>query len=131
MSNPGILQNARPAIIVCTRDRQRATAFYRDILGLPLESENGFAAIFRTGGVTLRLSLVADFVPHGHTILGFVVADVPAAVRALGEKGVAFQQVPRLQQDELGIWTAPGGTPSVAWLADPDGNLLSISNVES
>ena len=31
-----------------------------------------------------------------------------------------------LKQDELGIWTAPGGT-RVAWFKDPDGNLLSIS----
>lgn len=129
MSDTGILQNAQPTIVICTKDRARATAFYRDILGLSLDSEDHFAAVFRTGGITLRLSLVPDFVPHGHTILGFRVQDVRGTVQALREKGVAFQQIPRLKQDELGIWTAPGGTPSVAWLADPDGNLLSISNV--
>jgi len=130
MSDTGILQNAQPTIIVCTRDRQRATTFYRDILGLRLESEDDFATIFRTGGITLRLSLVADFVPHEHTILGFVVEDVPATVEALRQKGVTFQRFPRLKQDEVGIWTAPGGTPTVAWLQDPDGNLLSISNIK-
>jgi hypothetical protein len=26
----GILEAAKPAIIICTRDRSRATAFYRD-----------------------------------------------------------------------------------------------------
>jgi len=129
VTDTGILQNAQPAIIICTRDRARATAFYRDILGLTFESEDNFAAIFGTGGVTLRLSLVPDFVPHGHTILGFRVQDVRGTVQALQQKGVTFQRVPHLKQDDLGIWTAPGGSPSVAWLADPDGNLLSISNV--
>jgi hypothetical protein len=30
-------------------------------------------------------------------------------------------------QDELGIWTAPGGQAKVAWFADQDGNVLSVS----
>jgi catechol 2,3-dioxygenase-like lactoylglutathione lyase family enzyme len=124
----GILQNAKPAIIICTRDRERATRFYRDTLGLQLDSEDKFAAIFRAGEVTLRLSLVQDFVPHGHTVLGFLVSDVSATVQALRDRGVAFERIPRLEQDELGVWTAPGGAPRVAWFADPDGNLLSVSN---
>jgi predicted enzyme related to lactoylglutathione lyase len=125
----GILEDAKPAIIICTRDRARATAFYRDVLGLKFESEDNVATIFQTGGVTLRVSLVADFAAHGHTILGFRVTDVKATVAALREKGVAFNRYGHMKQDELGIWTAPGGTVSVAWLTDPDGNVLSVSNV--
>jgi catechol 2,3-dioxygenase-like lactoylglutathione lyase family enzyme len=124
----GILETAKPAIIICTRDRARATAFYRDTLGLTLDHEDDFAAVFNTGGVTLRVSAVPDFTPHEHTILGFHVADVSAAVQALREKGVAFNLYPRFRQDELGIWTAPGGSVKVAWLKDPDGNVLSVTN---
>ncbi len=54
----GILEFAKPAIIICTRDRAQATSFYRDMLGLPLAHEDNFAAVFQTGGVTLRVSLV-------------------------------------------------------------------------
>lgn len=125
----GILEAATPAIIICTRDRARATVFYRDTLGLKLTHEDNFAAIFATGGVTLRISLVPDFVPHQHTILGFRVSDVPAIVKALRENGVSFESVPKLKQDQLGIWTAPGGALQVAWLKDPDGNMLSVTNV--
>lgn len=125
----GILETAAPAIIICTRDRARATAFYRDTLGLALAQEDNFAAIFNTGGVTLRLSLVADFMPHGHTILGFRVEDVEGTARALQEKGVTFEAVPKLKQDDLRIWTAPGGKIKVGWFKDPDGNLLSVTNV--
>jgi catechol 2,3-dioxygenase-like lactoylglutathione lyase family enzyme len=124
----GILESAKPAIVICTRDRARATGFYRDTLGLALVYEDNFAAVFNIGGVTLRLSLVADFTPHEHTILGFHVPDVPATVKALYEKGVTFNRYPRFTQDELGIWSAPGGTVRVAWLKDPDGNLLSVTN---
>ena len=76
----GILETAKPAIVICTRDRARATAFYRDTLGLTLAHEDKFAAVFNTGGVTLRISTVADFTPHEHTILGFNVPDVAATV---------------------------------------------------
>ena len=124
----GILESAKPAIIICTRDRSRATPFYRDTLGLTLAYEDNFAAVFSIGGVTLRISTVADFVPHEHTILGFRVPDVLATVQALREKGVTFQIYPHMRQDELGILTVPGGTVRVAWFKDPDGNVLSVTN---
>ena len=124
----GILAAAKPAIVICTRDRARATAFYRDTLGLELAYEDNFASVFNIGGITLRVSLVADFVAHEHTILGFGVADVAAAVLALREKGVAFNIYPGFKQDGLGILTVPGGNVRVAWLKDPDGNVLSVTN---
>jgi catechol 2,3-dioxygenase-like lactoylglutathione lyase family enzyme len=124
----GILEVAKPATVICTRDRARATAFYRDTLGLTAVSEGRFAAVFSVSGATLRVSTVADFTPHEHTILGFQVPDVGATVRALREKGVAFEIYPHFRQDELGIWTAPGGTVRVAWFKDPDGNVLSVTN---
>jgi catechol 2,3-dioxygenase-like lactoylglutathione lyase family enzyme len=124
----GILEAAKPAIIICTRDRARATMFYRDTLGLPLASEDNFASIFNIGGVTLRVSTVPDFTPHQHTILGFRVEDVPATVKALRQKGMAFNIYPQFHQDELGILAVAGGAVQVAWFKDPDGNVLSVTN---
>ena len=125
----GILGAALPTIIVCTRDRDRSTAFYRDVLGLELAFEDRYAAVFRTGGVNLRVSTVSDFTPHGHTIVGFKVRDVTAAVKALGEKGVVFGIHEGFAQDELGILSMLDGTLQVAWFKDPDGNVLSVTNV--
>jgi catechol 2,3-dioxygenase-like lactoylglutathione lyase family enzyme len=124
----GILEAAKPAIVICTRDRARSAAFYRNTLGLPLAYEDNLATVFHTGGVTLRVSTVPDFTPHEHTILGFSVPDVAATVRALREKGVTFNIYPTFPQDELGILTVPGGTVQVAWFKDPDGNVLSVTN---
>lgn len=124
----GILESAAPAIIICTRDRARAATFYRDTLGLILAREDNIAAVFNIGGVTLRVSTVADFTPHEHAILGFRVSDVSVSVKALREKGVTFNRYPHFPQDELGILTVPGGTVRVAWFKDPDGNVLSVTN---
>jgi predicted RNase H-like nuclease (RuvC/YqgF family) len=71
---------------------------------------------------------VADFTPHGHTILGFTVPDVAVTVKALRNKGVTFNTYPHLRQDELGVWSAPGGTVRVAWFKDLDGNVLSVTS---
>lgn len=124
----GILTAAKPAIVICTKDRARATEFYRDIIGLELAHEDSFASVFNAGGITLRVSFVADFIAHDHTILGFRVPDVSAAVRALREKGAAFNIYPAFKQDELGILNVPGGDVRVAWMRDPDGNVLSVTN---
>ena len=124
----GILESAKPVIVICTRDRAGAIAFYRETLGLVLDHEDKLAADFHTGGVTLRVSLVADFKTHEHTILGFNVPDVKATVSALHEKGVAFNIYPGFKQDELGILTLPWGAGHVAWFRDPDGNVLNVTN---
>jgi catechol 2,3-dioxygenase-like lactoylglutathione lyase family enzyme len=124
----GILETAKPAIVICARDRARSTAFYGETLGLALAYEDKFAAVFNTAGATLRVSVVADFTPHEHTILGFNVPDVAATVKALREKGIVFETYPHFNQDEMGIWTAPGEAIRVAWFKDPDGNVLSVTN---
>lgn len=52
--------------------------------------------------------------------------DIDDAVIELGLRGVEFESYRHLRQDELEIWTAPGGA-RVAWFKDPDGNTLSVS----
>ena len=125
----GILEAAKPAVVICTRDRTRAVAFYRDILGLNLAYEDNFAAVFNSGGITLRISLVPDFTPHAHTILGFNVTDVAATVKALRAQGAVFNIYEGFKQDESAILTLPRGI-QVAWFKDPDGNVLSVTNVD-
>jgi predicted enzyme related to lactoylglutathione lyase len=124
----GILESAEPAIVICARDRDRATAFYRDTLELPLLRQDQFSAVFKLGAATVRIAGVADYTPHRHTILGFKVADVPIALSALAEKGVEFQRYAHIPQDELGICTLPGGKARVAWFKDSEGNVLSLTD---
>jgi len=112
---------------VSTSDPDRAKTFYRDTLGLPLVLEEiPFALVFDAHGTMLRVSIVDKVVSAGYTVLGWQVPDIVAAAKALSQAGVQFERYPGMQQDELGIWSAPGGA-SVAWFKDPDGNTLSIS----
>ncbi len=123
----GVLTNAKPAIVICTRDRARSAVFYRDVLGLTQLREDSMTTVLDLGGAQLRISYVGDFEPHGHTILGFRVENVAVAVAALTEKGVAFHRVEGAPHDSLGVLTLPGGV-HVAWMRDPDGSLLSITD---
>ena len=77
-------------------------------------------------GASQVLNTVPEYTPHMFTILGWNVEDISANIRSLNEKGIQFEKYPFLEQDELGIWSAPGGT-KVAWFKDPDGNILSLT----
>jgi catechol 2,3-dioxygenase-like lactoylglutathione lyase family enzyme len=121
-----VLGSAKIVAFAATSDAARAKAFYRDVLGLRLVSEDGFALVFDAHGTMLRVALVKDVVAAPYTVLGWEVADMAATVRGLGEAGVQFERYPWMQQDELGIWRTPDGG-AVAWFKDPDGNLLSLS----
>ncbi len=124
----GILEAAAPAIVVCARDRDRAVAFYRDVLGLRFRYEDRMAAVFEVGGIDLRISTVPDFTPHEHTMLGLRVPDVSRAVTALRAAGVEFLSFEGFKQDGLGILNPPGTDLHVAWMNDPDGNILSVTD---
>jgi hypothetical protein len=69
---------------------------------------------------------VPELKPHPFTALGWNLDDIAATIRSLNGKGVFCRQFDFLEQDDLGIWTAPGGA-MVAWFKDPDGNLLSLT----
>jgi catechol 2,3-dioxygenase-like lactoylglutathione lyase family enzyme len=112
---------------IAATDPERAKKFYRDTLGLPLVSEElPFALVFDARGTMLRVSIVQEVVPARYTVLGWQVRDIVAAAKTLSEAGVRFERYPGMEQDELGIWSSPGGA-RVAWFKDPEGNTLSIS----
>ena len=121
------LATATAMTFIATADRDRAKAFYRDTLGLALTHEDEFACVFDLDGIALRVSTTPGFVPQSHTVLGWQVVDIAASIRALRDAGVVFTIYDGFGQDELGIWSPPGGGTRVAWFTDPDGNVLSLA----
>jgi catechol 2,3-dioxygenase-like lactoylglutathione lyase family enzyme len=115
---------------VATRDATRSRAFYEGVLGLRLVADEPFALVFDAHGTTLRVTKVQELAPARHSVLGWLVPDIAAAVDQLAERGVAFERYPGLPQDDRGVCTFPGGG-SVAWFKDPDGNTLSLTQMES
>ena len=109
-----------------TTDLDRAQAFYGSMLGLPLVSRDGFACQFDAHGTPLRVSLVDTLAPAPGTVLGWIVPDIHATVRALIDGGVTFARYDGMGQDDDAVWTAPSGD-RVAWFHDPDRNTLSLT----
>jgi catechol 2,3-dioxygenase-like lactoylglutathione lyase family enzyme len=107
-------------------DLARARQFYEQTLGLRVTGENDFACVFDAHGTMLRVTAVPAVVPTAYTVLGWRVTGIEAAARDLAARGVVFIRYDSMDQDSNGIWTTPGGD-KVAWFADPDGNILSLT----
>ena len=121
-----MLPDSELVAFVATTDIARARAFYADVLGLTPTEDSPFACVFDANGTSVRVTPVRDHAPTPFTVLGWTVADVAASVRDLVSRGVVFQRFDGMDQDELGVWTAPGGD-LIAWFKDPDGNVLSLT----
>jgi catechol 2,3-dioxygenase-like lactoylglutathione lyase family enzyme len=107
-------------------DLARARDYYEQTLGLAVVEQNDFACVLDAHGTMLRLTAVPAITPAGYTVLGWRVGDIAAAVAGLAERGVVFLRYDSMDQDARGVWTTPGGD-QVAWFADPDGNVLSLT----
>lgn len=124
-----MLDSARLVAFIPTTDFSRSRAFYVDVLGFGFVSEDPFALVLDAFGTHVRASKVPKSFTHAQfTILGWEVSDIASAVKELQNRGVSFERFSFFEQDELGIWAAPGGGDKVAWFKDPDGNILSLSS---
>jgi len=94
-ANLGIQNIGQISIIV--HDLPRATAFYRDTLGLPLLFTAGNLTFFDCGGVRLMLGPAeTPELDHPSSILYFRVADLTVAHQRLLDAGVQIVAPPRL-----------------------------------
>ncbi|HLZ26366.1 MAG TPA: VOC family protein [Chloroflexota bacterium] len=120
------LATGRIVAFAATTNADAARAFYGEVLGLRLVSDDGFAVVFDANGTMVRVQKVDAVTLVPYTSLGWQVDDIAAVGRRLVERGVRFERYAGLEQDELGVWTAPRGA-RVAWFKDPEGNILSIT----
>jgi catechol 2,3-dioxygenase-like lactoylglutathione lyase family enzyme len=122
-----MLTSSKMIGFVPTRDSKAAREFYEGKLGFRFVSDDQFALVMMAGDTMLRIGKVPkEFAPVPFTVLGWEAQDIGAVVRWLTARGVAFEKYPFIQDQELGIWTAPSGD-KVAWFKDADGNVLSVS----
>jgi catechol 2,3-dioxygenase-like lactoylglutathione lyase family enzyme len=126
LESQAVLGSSDLMAFVATTDAARARRFYEQTVGLPLVDETPFACVFNAHGTMLRVTLVERVVPAPHTVLGWSVADIRAAIRGLADRDVKLLRYDGMEQDELGVWRALSGA-LVAWFEDPDGNRLSLT----
>ncbi len=124
-----MLGTADIVAFVPTKNPDKARQFYEKTLGLKFIADDKFALVFESKRVMIRvvdISGFPDYKPPPFTVLGWGVDDIATTVIGLQKSGVKFERYPGLEQDALGVWTAPGNA-KVAWFKDPDGNTLSLS----
>jgi catechol 2,3-dioxygenase-like lactoylglutathione lyase family enzyme len=121
-----VLGGASFVAFIPVTDLARARALYEGLLGVPVTAETPFAMVLDAAGTTVRLTPVADFAVRPFTVAGWNVPDIDTVLEALGQRGVTCTRFEGMDQDDAGVWTAPGGA-RVAWFRDPDGNTLSVT----
>jgi len=108
-------------IAINAHNLDRAVAFYRDQLGLPLLFTAGKLAFFNCGGVRLMLDVAEkpEF-DHPSSFLYFRVPDIHAAHRQLLDGGVRFEDAPHLiaRMPDHDLW--------MTFFHDSENNLLAL-----
>lgn len=107
-------------IAITCKDVERATAFYRDALGLPfLFSAPPGLSFFDCGGVRLMLSK-AEGEAAGTSVLYYLVDDIQAARDSLAAKGVTFVGEPHM------IARMPDHELWLAEFRDSENNVMAL-----
>ena len=98
------------------------------MLGLVVDEVTPYACVARSRSTTVRITLAEGWTAQPFTVLGWTVEDIGRELAALRRHGVEALRYGGMGQDDDGVWTAPGGA-QVAWFHDPDGNVLSFTQL--
>ncbi|HKO57978.1 MAG TPA: VOC family protein [Thermoanaerobaculia bacterium] len=122
------LADAFAQATVPAEDIHRATRFYTEVLGLKKQDvPEQMVAVFEAGnGSSILMYQRPGRTKAEHTAITFTVDDLDAVVDGLTAKGVKFEQYDMgpIKTDARGI--ADQGSHRIAWLTDPEGNILAI-----
>lgn len=84
-------------IAVPVKNLERASEFYKEVLGLPLLFNTESMAFFDCNGQRLLLSLPEkDEYANSSSVIYFQVEDIKKSVEKLSEKGVSFIDQPHV-----------------------------------
>lgn len=126
------LSDARVEAAIAVSDLDRARRFYEGQLGLVVgeeEEEQGvrYACAHGTGIFVYRSPENAG--TSSATMAGWFVDDLDHTMDELASRGVVFEHYdqPGIATDERGVFDA--GRFRAAWVRDPDGNTMAISQL--
>jgi catechol 2,3-dioxygenase-like lactoylglutathione lyase family enzyme len=106
-------------VLVRPRDRERSTAFYRDVLGLAVHREFPGGTVFFAGSGLLEVSGNGAEGPGPDVALWLQVRDLAATAAELAVRGVLVLREPRLE---------PWGLHEM-WISDPDGLRIVLVEI--
>ena len=124
------LSDAPVRATVAVSDMERAAAFYEGVLGLeppPAGSTGPMVRIYACGAGSRLQIYVSEHAGTGTaTVASWSVDDFDAVVDGLLAAGATLERYDGMEADERGVHAF--GSHRVAWIADPDGNVLSLDN---
>jgi len=121
ISSPGGI-TAIGQIHISAKDFERAKAFYKDVLGLPMlfEVPDQNMAFFDCGGVRIYLAIPSSPEYASNSFLYYNVADIDNSYQNLVRLGVEFLSPPRA------IHKTEDGELWMAGFRDSEGNLAQL-----
>lgn len=112
---------------VAVKNLQTAAQFYEGKLGLRKVGEEMQVLVYQSGKSSIMVYQSQFAGTNQATAVTWQVDDVDGAVRALKEKGIAFERYEFPDAKHEGDVHVFGKIRN-AWFKDPDGNILSIVN---
>lgn len=111
-------------IHINVKDADRATAFYKDVLGMTHLFQVPGMSFFDCGGIMLMLGVpTSESFSHPSSIIYYQVEDIISAHKTLVERGATFVEDPNFvaNMGEQDLW--------MAFLQDTEGNTLAIRSL--
>jgi catechol 2,3-dioxygenase-like lactoylglutathione lyase family enzyme len=125
------LTDCRVQAMVAVSDLDAARRFYEQRLGLaPGEEEEEIVTYPCAEGTAIAVYLSPENAGRSPaTVAGWFVDDLDQTMAELASRGVAFEQYdqPGLKTDARGVFD--GGRFRAAWITDPDGNTIALTEV--
>lgn len=123
-----MLNDKNAGATVAVKSIGEAKSFYEDVLGLEPVKDMGQGVVYRSGGSELLVYESEYAGTNKATAVTWNVGgEIAGLVGALKAKGAAFEHYPDLEgmtvEDDLHV----GHGMKLAWLKDPDGNILALA----
>jgi catechol 2,3-dioxygenase-like lactoylglutathione lyase family enzyme len=123
-----ILSSAPATAVVPVSDLARARTWWVDTLGLSVVMDGEGGLVVEAGNGTRILCYVSEGAGKApNTVVDFLVEDLEGAVDDLAGRGISFERYDGIEADDRGI--AEMGPLRCAWVNDPDGNSIAISQL--
>ena len=123
------LKDCKVGTLMAVSDLGEARRFYEDQLGLvPGEQEEEAVRYFCAEGTSIFVYLQPQNAgASSATLAGWTVDDLDQAMDELSSRDVHFEQYdqPGITTDSRGVFD--GGDIRAAWIKDPDGNTMAIT----
>ena len=107
-------------IAIIVQDVERATSFYREVLGMKHLFSAGTLSFFDCSGVRLMLTLPEGQTGNASSILYFKVGDISATYESLLARNVRFEDKPHMiaRMPDHDLW--------MTFFRDSENNLLGL-----